>query len=95
MRTVIGRFVARPDQCDALRRVFDELLGPTRAEPGCLRYEVFVRVDRPEEFVTVEHWRDAGAVDAHMASAHVARAFGRGEPLLAAAPEIVAYDRIA
>lgn len=95
MRTVIGRFVAQPDQCDALRRVFDELLGPTRAEPGCIGYELFVRADRPNEFVTVEHWRDAAAVEAHMASPHVARAFERGGPLLAAAPEIVAYERIA
>lgn len=94
-KTVIGRCLARPDQCGALRCVFDELLGPTRAGPGYIGYELFVRADRPNDFVTVERWRDAAAVEAHMASTHVARAFERGAPLLADAPGIVAYERIA
>lgn len=33
---VMAHVEARPEAADALRRVFDALLIPTRAEPGCI-----------------------------------------------------------
>ena len=51
--------------------------------------------DDPAVFVTVEQWADAAAVDAHMASPHVAAALAGAADLLAAAPDIRSFMRVA
>ena len=47
----------------------------TRAEEGCLAYDLFESGSAPGTFVTVERWTDTAALDAHMATPHVAAAF--------------------
>lgn len=66
----------------------------SRAEPGCLRYEVFQRAGEPV-LVTQESWSDAAAESAHLAGPNVARAFAAADGLLAAAPEIHRYSECA
>ena len=39
------------------------------AQDGCLRYTVAATLDDPDTYVTVSHWRDQAAIDAHYASA--------------------------
>lgn len=90
---VIAHIQAKPEAADDLRRVFDTLLAPSRAEPGCIGYQVFEDNTRPGHFVTVECWADDAAFDAHMASAHVAAAFAAAQDLLAQAPHIAPYRR--
>ena len=93
MHHVIAHIEARPDAAQAVRRVFDDLLAPSRAEPGCVDYQVFEDGARPGYFVTVECWADAAAFEAHMASPHVAAAFAAAQDLLASAPHIAPYRR--
>lgn len=90
---VMAHVEARPDAADAMRHVFDALLAPTRAEPGCVDYQVFEDGSRPGRFVTVECWADTAAFDAHMASPHVAAAFAAAQGLLAQPPHIAPYRR--
>ncbi|TNF73803.1 MAG: antibiotic biosynthesis monooxygenase, partial [Acidobacteria bacterium] len=37
---VVARLVAKPDKVDELRTLLTGLLEPTRAEPGCISYEL-------------------------------------------------------
>ena len=37
----------------------------SRAEPGCLRFEVYHSNNDPKVFILNEHWADQAAVDAH------------------------------
>jgi quinol monooxygenase YgiN len=37
----------------------------SRAEPGCLRFEVYHSQNDPKVFILNEHWADQTAVDAH------------------------------
>lgn len=37
----------------------------SRAEPGCLRFEVYHSQNDPRVFILNEHWADQSAVDAH------------------------------
>lgn len=90
---VMAHVEARPEAVDAVRSVFDALLAPSRAEPGCVDYQVFEDSTQPGRFVTVERWADGAAFDAHMASTHVAAAFAAAQDLLAQAPHIAAYRR--
>ena len=51
---------------------FAELAPLVRAEEGCLRYDLHAVVDDPDRFVVVEQWASREALDAHLASAHIA-----------------------
>lgn len=53
-----------------------ELIAPTRAEPGCLTYEIYRSKDDPHAFFFHEQYADEAAVDAHRSSPHFQR-FGK------------------
>ena len=42
----------------------------SRAEPGCLRFDVLQHMMRANHFTVVEVWQDQKALDAHRAAAH-------------------------
>jgi quinol monooxygenase YgiN len=65
------------------------LVDPTRAEHGCLAYDLFESASMPGTFITVELWRDQSDVDAHMQTAHIAAALAASEAHLAAPPGIL------
>ena len=41
----------------------------SRAEPGCLRYDVYHSPAEPRRFTLVEHWAGQEALDAHRLAA--------------------------
>ena len=69
---VIARVVARPDTVDAVKQILVSMLEPTRAEPGCLVYELLQCQDDPTDFTFVEEWTDSAALERHAASPHIA-----------------------
>jgi quinol monooxygenase YgiN len=65
-----------------------ELVGPTRAEPGCVAYELFASAADPAVFITIETWRSSADLDAHMQTPHIQQALTVAGDHLAAAPAI-------
>jgi quinol monooxygenase YgiN len=66
----IAVLTARPGKTDALRDLLGELIGPSRAEPGNLRYDLWVDPAQPGRFVLDELYADLAAVEAHHATRH-------------------------
>jgi len=60
----------------------------TRAEPGCLAYDVLRDADSSDRFVAYECWRDLAALEDHLATSHFAAVGAILGPLLAGAPAI-------
>lgn len=85
---VVAVLVATEGSEDVVRGALAELVAPTRAEEGCLSYELYASAADPRTFITVEHWRDQAAVDAHLQTPHIATAFQVAGDHLAAAPGI-------
>ncbi|MFN6103072.1 MAG: putative quinol monooxygenase [Planctomycetaceae bacterium] len=50
---------------ETVRQCLVELTHLSRAEPGCLRYEVYHSHNDPSKFEIVERWADQGALDQH------------------------------
>ena len=69
---VVARVIARPETIDAVKRILVGMLEPSRAEDGCLVYELLQCQDDPTDFTFVEEWTDAAALDQHAASPHIA-----------------------
>jgi quinol monooxygenase YgiN len=95
MIAVTLRLVARAETREELaRRVREDLLGPTRQEPGCISYRFYQDIEDPNAFSFVELWQDYDALDGHFRSAHVGAFLGR-LPDLVAEPPVARFDRIA
>lgn len=79
---VVATIPAKPEAVDAIREALTSLVAATRAEEGCLSYDLFESASAPGTFVTVERWTDAAALDAHMGQPHVAAAFAAADGAL-------------
>ncbi len=76
------------DKADEVVAMLRELGAASRAEAGCLGYEV-ARGDDGTSFVLFEKWRDQAALDAHYASEHFARLGVNGLRELATSRHVV------
>jgi quinol monooxygenase YgiN len=83
--TVIAYHRAKPGKEGALRQALLAVCGPTRAEKGCLNYNLHVSPDDPGLLVFHENWESKDDLDAHLASAHI-DAFRKVAPDLLAEP---------
>jgi len=81
-----------PENADEFGRILERFARACRAEPGCLSYEIFRSVDRPERYLSIERYADAAAFTAHRASDHF-REIGLGEVMpLVVERDIRMYD---
>lgn len=62
---------------DEVKRELLSLTAPTRAEPGNLRYDLYQSVDRPGQFMRLEVWRSAEALELHKGSPYLRASFER------------------
>ncbi len=65
-------FIAKPDGMEKMKELLSAMVVPSKAEDGCLFYEIVQYKDKPEKFMAIETWRDEAALDGHKASAHYA-----------------------
>jgi quinol monooxygenase YgiN len=89
---VVARMVARPEGVEEVRSILAGLIGPTRAERGCVGYELLQNRSDPTDFTFVEEWEDDAALDAHLSAGHIRDALSRLPALLAAEPDIRRYS---
>ncbi|HBB34740.1 MAG TPA: antibiotic biosynthesis monooxygenase [Cyanobacteria bacterium UBA8803] len=91
---VVARLIALPEKVEELKTILSSLIEPTRAEEGCIEYELFQNQADPTDFTFVEEWATGALLDAHLASTHIQAAIAQLEGLLAAAPDIRRYDKV-
>jgi quinol monooxygenase YgiN len=53
------------------------LTAPTRAEPGNLAYDLYQSLDKKSEFLRLEVWHDAAALEAHKQTPQLKASFER------------------
>ncbi len=85
---VVAVLTAKPGSEAVLEDALNSLVEPTRAEPGCLGYELYRSVVDPHTFVTVELWKSQADLDAHMQTPHIQAALGAAADAFAAPPAI-------
>jgi len=69
--TIVARFRAKAGDEARLRQQLQGLLAPTRAEAGCLLYDLHQSQSDPAQFLFYEIWRSAADVDAHFQTPHL------------------------
>ena len=66
-------FEAAPGHEQELAELLGAMVAPTRAEPGCLAYELHRDPENPAKFMFYERFADQAALDAHTVSPHFER----------------------
>ena len=80
--TVIARLRAKAGQEAMLRQELKKLVTPTRAEAGCVLYDLHESNSEPGLFVFYETWKRDADLDAHFETPHITA-------FLAKVPELV------
>ena len=92
--TVIARARAKPGLEDRVRAELQRLLGPTRAEAGCINYDLHQSANDPREFMFHENWESAGHLDAHLQSPHIKAVFELLPELVEGHADITTWKRV-
>jgi quinol monooxygenase YgiN len=67
---VMAILTARAGKAEPLRALLEGLIPPSRAEPGNLRYDLWIDQSNPNRFVLDELYTDAAANAAHRTQPH-------------------------
>lgn len=69
--TIIANVYAKPDKIDLVKDELKKLIPVTRAEKGCLQYDLQQDNERPEYFLVYEVWESRELWQAHMNAPHL------------------------
>jgi quinol monooxygenase YgiN len=89
--TVIAKFRAKQGTESRVREFLQTLIKPTRAEAGCMNYDLHESLENPREFLLHENWASAAQLDAHLKAPHIADAFKLAPQLLDGDVEITRW----
>lgn len=73
---LVASMRAKDGKQDELRAALQSLLEPTRAESGCVTYNLHQGLEDPSIFVFHEVWASPEALGAHMQTPHLQQAMG-------------------
>ncbi|WP_370277907.1 putative quinol monooxygenase [Pontibacterium sp.] len=69
--TIVARIEAKPDQIELVKSELTKLIEPTRAEAGCIQYDLHQDNNQPEVFLFFENWETRELWQAHMENDHL------------------------
>jgi quinol monooxygenase YgiN len=91
---VVVKITVRPEKTGDARRVLAVLAEKSRAETGCVRYEVLQSASEPNVFALLEEWENAAALEAHVVTPHVHQAYAQAGAVVAEPPDRTVYRTI-
>jgi len=91
---MVVEFRAAPGRVDDLRRALLDVVGPTRAEDGCLRYDLHDSVEDPDVVAFYEIWATRAAHAEHDRTPHIVALVARLPELTAEPPRVLRLRRI-
>ncbi|CUX65374.1 Antibiotic biosynthesis monooxygenase (modular protein) [Agrobacterium genomosp. 5 str. CFBP 6626] len=86
--SLIATLTARPETREELYRLLVDQVGPTRAEHGCMDYNLHIDASDPCIFVFYENWIDEDAYQAHLQMPHLQPLLSQPDTLLSRPIEI-------
>ena len=92
---VVAHITAKPDTVDQTKELLLSLIDPTRAESGCITYELLQNAADPTDFTFVEEWSSDEHLDTHLETDHLKRVAAVADVLFATPPDIRRYTLVA
>jgi quinol monooxygenase YgiN len=63
-------FVSKDDNIKELKELLTTMVEASRAEDGCVLYNIYQMKEKPTTFVVIETWENDEALEGHKHSAH-------------------------
>jgi len=70
--TIVADIRADPDKIDLVKTELERLIPITRAEAGCLQYDLHQDTENPAHFLFYENWESRELWQVHMNAPHLA-----------------------
>ncbi|SDG03569.1 MULTISPECIES: putative quinol monooxygenase [unclassified Duganella] len=67
---VVATITAKEGNEVLVREALEKIVPPSRAEAGCIRYDLHIDLGNHASFVMLEAWRDEAVLAAHEATPH-------------------------
>lgn len=64
--TIVANIKAKADKTDLVKAELEKLIATTRAEAGCVQYDLYQDNDNPAHFLFFENWESRDLWQAHM-----------------------------
>ena len=65
-------FIAKEGNEAKMKELLSAMVVPSKAEEGCIFYEIFQYKNNPRKFMAYESWESEEALDGHKSTAHYA-----------------------
>ena len=92
--TLVARIRAKTGQEARLRQELQRLVSPTRAEAGCLQYDLHESKTEPEWFLLYERWKSEADLDTHFQTPYLKAFFQMAPDLLDGPSEITRWTKL-
>jgi quinol monooxygenase YgiN len=69
--TIVANITAKTEKIDLVKAELEKLIETTRAEEGCLQYDLHQDNENPACFVFYENWKSRELWQAHMSAQHL------------------------
>jgi len=92
---VITRIVAQEDNAEEVEAVLRDLVEPTRAEPGCIHYELLRNITDATDLTYIQEWESKEAFERHLDTDHTKGVARKLTQLVKMMPDIRRYTTIA
>ena len=70
--TIVANIVANDDKIELIKLELLKLIEQTRAEEGCINYDLHQNNENPAHFTFYENWESRELWQAHMGNQHLA-----------------------
>ena len=70
--TIVANIKVAPGKLDLVKAELEKLIPITRAENGCLQYDLHQDNENPEHFLFYENWESRELWQTHMSAPHLA-----------------------
>ena len=71
MLTIVANIIAKPGKTELVKNELEKLIATTRAETGCLQYDLHQDNGNPAHFLFYENWESRELWQAHMNASHL------------------------
>ena len=93
--TVVATFTAKRGKEAEAAAALTALVAPTRAERGCVNYDLHRSTDDPRQFLFHENWTSKAELDRHLETPHIAALKAKVAELFDVGPTISLWSRLA
>jgi quinol monooxygenase YgiN len=69
--TIVANITAKADKIDLVKAELEKLIDITRAEEGCIHYDLYQDNENPAHFLFYENWESRKLWQAHMGNQHL------------------------